>query len=226
MNCLRCGTQIAENALFCENCKKTVGEPLQESAYLNTQIILPTRKAQPPRPAQTKTAKKAEHKPEEDKPRGRGAIAILTVLCLLLLAGATYLGTLWLDGKNDNAALAEQVTGLEKQVVSLEDKTAVLEGQATALEEQTAALEEQLASRDMEYDELEEKAAGLETDKSKLQQKLNFINANVAFLPNDGTYLYHTGDCTHFDKTGFLVFSVSTAISWGYRPCPYCQPAE
>ena len=49
MNCLRCGRQIADTATFCESCEKTVSEPLAESAYLSKQIILPVRRAQPPR---------------------------------------------------------------------------------------------------------------------------------------------------------------------------------
>lgn len=227
MNCLRCGTQIAENALFCENCKKTVGEPLQESAYLNTQILLPVRKAQPPRPAQNKPAKKTERKQEEEgKPRGRGAIAFLTVLCLLLLAGALFVGTHYLDGKRNNAALAEQVSALEKQTAALEDRASALAEQAAALEEQTAALEEQSAAQEERRTALEEEIAGLKMDNAELQRALDFINDNAAFLPNDGSYLYHAGSCTHFDRTSFIVYSVDTAIAFGYRPCPYCQSAQ
>lgn len=177
MYCLRCGTEIAENALFCGNCEKTVSEPLQESAYLNTQILLPVRRAQQPRPAQTKTARKSERKPEEEgKSRGRGAIAFLSAVCVLLLAGALFIGMLYLSGRNNVAALQEQVAALEK-------------------------------------------------DNSKLQRAVDFTDVNAAFVPNDGTGYYHTGDCILFDKTGsFMVYNVNTAIARGYEPCPYCHP--
>lgn len=179
MNCLRCGTEIADNALFCETCEKTVSEPLQESAYLNTQILLPVRRAQQPRPAQSKTARKTERKPEEEgKPRGRGAIAFLSVVCVLLLAGALFIGMLYLGGRNDIAALKEQVAALEK-------------------------------------------------DNSRLQRAVDFADANAAFVPNDGSGYYHTGDCIIFDRDGsFMVYNVNTAIARGYAPCPYCHSAE
>lgn len=173
MNCIRCGTQITDNAMFCESCEKTVSEPLQESAYLNTQILLPVRKAPQPRPAQPKPVRK----PEEEKPRGRGKLAVLTVLCLLLLAGALFVGTLYLSGRSEIAAL-------------------------------------------------EEKAAALEKDNSKLQRAVDFSDAHAAFVPNDGSNFYHTGDCIYFDKNSFMVYNVNTAKARGYEPCPYCHPAE
>ncbi|MBQ3357063.1 MAG: hypothetical protein IJG45_08155 [Oscillospiraceae bacterium] len=177
MNCIRCGKTIPDNTLFCEDCEKTVSEPLQESAYLNTQILLPVRKAQQPRPAQTKPVRKAERKGEEETPRRRGTIAFLTVVCLLLLAGALFVGTLYLGAKSDAASLEERVAALEK-------------------------------------------------DNSKLQRAVDFADAHAAFVPNDGSGYYHTGDCIYFDKSSFMVYNVNTAKARGYEPCPYCHPAE
>lgn len=175
MNCIRCGTEIADNALFCESCEKTVSEPLVESPYLNTQLLLPLRKAQQPRPAQPKAPRKPERKPEEEKPRGRGAIAFFALLSLLVLAGALFVGTLYLGARNDIAALQEQVAALEKE-------------------------------------------------NSKLQRAVDFADANAAFVPNDGTGYYHTGDCIYFDKSSFMVYNLNTAVARGYEPCPYCHP--
>ena len=59
MNCLRCGRQIPDGASFCEECAKTVSQPLEESPYLSSRVILPVRKAGPARPTQPKAAKKA-----------------------------------------------------------------------------------------------------------------------------------------------------------------------
>lgn len=177
MNCLRCGRQIAENASFCESCEKTVGVPLEESAYLNTQILLPVRKPQQPRPVQTKAEKKAERRPDEGKPRGKGAAAFLSVLCVLLLAAGLCISLLYLGGRSEIASLEERVTALEK-------------------------------------------------DNSKLQRALDFADTHAAFVPNDGSGYFHTGDCIYFDKNSFMVYNVNTAIARGYKPCPYCRAAE
>ena len=183
MNCLRCGRQIADTATFCESCEKTVSEPLVESAYLNKQIILPARKAQPPRPPQPKASRKTERgktergKAEEDeKPRGKGAVVFLSVVCVLLIAAGLFVSMLFLGERSDVAALEEKVAALEK-------------------------------------------------DKSKLQQALDFTDSHAAFVPNDGTGYYHTGDCIYFDKNSFMVYNVNTAKARGYEPCPYCHPA-
>lgn len=174
MYCLRCGRQIADNATFCESCEKTVDEPIKESAYLSTQILLPVRKPQQPRPAQTKPARKSE---EEKKPRGRGAIAFLSVVCVLLVVAGLLVSTLYLGKRSENAALEETITALEK-------------------------------------------------DNSKLRRAVDFTDAHAAFVPNDGSNYYHTGDCIYFDKNSFMVYNVNTAIARGYEPCPYCHPEE
>jgi len=173
MNCLRCGREITENASFCESCEKTVGVPLEESAYLNTQILLPVRKPRQPRPVQTKTVKK----PEEEKPRGKGTAAFLSVLCVLLLAAGLCISLLYLGGRSEIASLEERVTVLEKE-------------------------------------------------NSKLQRALDFVDAHAAFVPNDGSGFFHTGDCIYFDKNSFMVYNVNTAVARGYKPCPYCRAAE
>ena len=85
MKCLRCGRD-ATQASFCESCRPTVQEPLRESSYLHTRIVLPTRKEQP-------IVKKPEPK-KERKRRPWGLIfstALLSLLCAaLLLQGAFY----------------------------------------------------------------------------------------------------------------------------------------
>lgn len=86
MKCLRCGRDSKQGSSFCTSCAPTVQEPLRESSYLNTQIVLPTRKEQP-------IVKKAEPK-KERKRRPWGLIlttTFLSLLCVaLLLQGAFY----------------------------------------------------------------------------------------------------------------------------------------
>ena len=178
MYCLRCGRQIADTATFCESCEKTVSEPLAESAYLSKQIILPVRKAQPPRPAQTKTSRKPDRKQdEESKPRGKGAVVFLSVVCVLLLAAGLFVSMLYLGEQSEVAALEETVAAQEKE-------------------------------------------------NTRLQRALDFTDSHAAFVPNDGTNYYHTGDCIYFDKNSFMVYNVNTAKARGYEPCPYCHPGE
>ena len=85
MKCLRCGRDATQGS-FCESCRPTVQEPLRESSYLHTRIVLPTRKEQP-------IVKKPEPK-KERKRRPWGLIfstALLSLLCAaLLLQGAFY----------------------------------------------------------------------------------------------------------------------------------------
>ena len=86
MKCLRCGRDSEEKSSFCTECAQTVKEPLRESSYLNTQIVLPTRKEQP-------IVKKAEPK-KERKRRPWGwmvSTVLLGLVCMaLLLQGAFY----------------------------------------------------------------------------------------------------------------------------------------
>ena len=207
MNCLRCGREIAENATFCESCENAVSEPLVESAYLSKQIHLPVRK--PPQP-QPKAARKTERKPEEEaKPRGRGAIVFLIILCMLILAAGLYVTTLFLDGRSENAALAETVSALEKDKDKLETEIAALEDSAAGLEAEIA--------------DLEKTVTGLEAEKDELQQTLDFVDSNVVFAAKDGSIYYHTCSCPHFDKNDCSVYDLKTAEARGFLPCPYCH---
>lgn len=217
MNCIRCGREIADNAMFCDNCEKTVSEPLKESAYLNTQIILPARKAQQPRPAQPKTARKPEE--EETKPRRKGAIVFLAVLCMLLLAAGMYATTRFLGSRNEAAALKEQVAGLEEDKAGLERTTAGLRDTVAALEDSVSALEDTVS-------DLEKQVDGLAKTKAGLEQTLDFVDSRTAFVSNDGSPLYHTAECKKLDKENFTVYDVNTVIARGFSPCPDCRPED
>ena len=86
MKCLRCGRDASQESSFCETCAEAVKEPLRESSYLHTQIVLPTRKPQP-------IVKKAEPKKERKRRPWKliVATALLSLLCAaLLLQGVFY----------------------------------------------------------------------------------------------------------------------------------------
>lgn len=131
MNCLRCGRQIPDGASFCEECAKTVSQPLEESPYLSNRVILPVRKAGSARSAAPKAAKKAERKQEQAPKRSRGAVAFLSVVVFLLIA--LFLGAclLYLNSSIEIAALEQSVSELEK-------KTARLEREKAFVDERTA----------------------------------------------------------------------------------------
>ena len=131
MNCLRCGRQIPDGASFCEECAKTVSQPLEESPYLSSRVILPVRKAGSARFAAPKAAKKTERKPEQAPKRSRGAVAFLSVVVFLLMALVLGVSLLYLNGNRDTAAL-------EQQVSELEEKTARLEREKAFVDERTA----------------------------------------------------------------------------------------
>ena len=177
MNCLRCGRQIPDGASFCEECAKTVSQPLEESPYLSSRVILPVRKAGPARPTQPKAAKKAERKAEQAPKRSRGAVAFLSVVVFLLMALVLGVSLLYLNSNRDTVALKQQVS------------------------------------------ELEEKTARLEREKA-------FVDERTAYVPFDGSGLYHCSDCVYFDRTSFTVYDINTAKARGLTPCEYCHSAE
>lgn len=221
MHCLRCGKEIADNATFCDSCEKAVSEPLEESAYLNKQIQLPVRKPQQPRPAQTKTARKTGRKPEEEetKPRRKGLIVFLAVLCMLLLAAGMYVTTRFLGSRNEAAALKEQVAGLEEDKAGLERTTAGLRDAVAGLEDSVSALEDTVS-------DLEKQVDGLAKTKAGLEQTLDFVDSHAAFVSNDGSPLYHTAECEKLDKENFTVYDVNAVIARGFSPCPDCRPED
>ena len=131
MNCLRCGRQIPDGTSFCEECAKTVSQPLQESPYLSSRVILPVRKAGPSRSAVPKAAKKTERKQEQAARRSRKAVAFLSIVVFLLMALVLGVSLLYLNGNRDTAAL-------EQQVSALEEKNARLEREKAFVDEHTA----------------------------------------------------------------------------------------
>ncbi len=219
MHCLRCGKEIADSATFCESCEKAVSEPLVESAYLSKQILLPSRKPQQPRQAQTKTARKTERKPEEEPPRRRGAIVFLAVVCMLLLAAGLYGATRYLNLRSEAAALTEQVSALEEKKAGLERTAAGLNDTVADLEESVADLEEQVSA-------LETAVAGLEKTKAGMEKTLDYVDSRAAFISRDGSPYYHTADCAGLLKDNCYVIDVAAAKERGFSPCPDCRPGE
>lgn len=84
MNCLRCGR--AAQASFCDECLKTVSQPLEPSPYLNTQISLNAKRA--PRPTTPPVVQNTatEHKTSRGHKGLVAAVVVLSILCVVFAA--------------------------------------------------------------------------------------------------------------------------------------------
>lgn len=132
MNCLRCGREISDDLTFCDECRKTVSQPLKESPYLNTQIILPTRQKNI-KAVQTKSGKKPDRKNEKAEPKTHRALTgFLAVLCILVLAFALVVSMFYLDLRNERievlskADAVAQHSGFLTERIEFVNKSVVL----------------------------------------------------------------------------------------------------
>ena len=70
---------------------------------------------------------------------------------------------------------------------------------------------------------LKKQVDDLEYDLRNLQYKTNFLDNNIAIVPDDGTRLYHKYGCEKLNLSYFWAYNTEAAIDKGYRPCPYCH---
>lgn len=109
MNCLRCGREIEEKQSFCEECSKTVSEPLVESAYLSSRVVLPRRKPQPAKTVPTKSGKRAERHGERQKDsQPRHATGFFATLCFFLAGCLVLLSLFFMDTWKENETLQQE----------------------------------------------------------------------------------------------------------------------
>lgn len=97
MKCLRCGRDAVKGS-FCESCQPLVQEPLHDSSYLHTQIVLPVRREQP-------IVKKNE--PKKERKRRPWKLIVSTVLLSLLCAALILQGGFYACGRARQAAELE-----------------------------------------------------------------------------------------------------------------------
>lgn len=115
MNCLRCGREIPEKQTFCEECWKTVNQPLKQSPYLNTQIILPTRRKSV-KAAPVKSGAKNEKKSEKAERRTNSALTMfLGALCILVLVFSLVISLFYLELRNERIETLSMAAELEKE---------------------------------------------------------------------------------------------------------------
>lgn len=128
MNCLRCGRQIPDTAMFCERCEEAVSQPLEESPYLNTRIVLPVRKPRA-RPTPSKASKLPERK-QHAAPKRSVAIPFLSVTVVLFFAVGLFFSFLYLGNKRENETLQQEITSLQEERRKLHDTLALVDANA------------------------------------------------------------------------------------------------
>ncbi len=203
MYCLRCGRKIAESASFCDECSRTVNQPLQESPYLSTRIRLPDRRETPVKKPESRERK--PERPVRTRPKKLiAAVSVLSVLCAMLAALCGYGVVRYLGWRQENGRSPVQAENLR-------------------LNEENRAYATQIEELQTLIDALEEERDTLSRKLDALQKKSDFIDAHVVFVENDGSNYYHSYDCEHFTKQSYWAYSTNLAVSQGYTPCPDCQ---
>lgn len=207
MKCLRCGREIEAGKTFCSECIPAVQVPLEDSPYLNTQVVLPVRTAQP-----------AAKKPDTKKERKRRPWKCIILSCMLSLLCAALLlqcGYLTLEHRRDQASLASlQELTQEQARLSKALKDAEAEKQSLALQIEQAQAQEKSA---------QDALAAAQEQLVDQEQRLSFFAENIVFMQDDDTGYYHSYDCTEFLRSGYRVLSRTEAELQNYTPCPLCQ---
>lgn len=191
MYCLRCGREIPEGLSFCNECAKTVREPLEDSPYLNTRIILPTQAAVK---APSKPAKKLPEKKQECKGSHRLLIAVvlLSILCALLAVGCGYgvklyfakshERTLLLAQQDENERLKAQITQKDDELGKQKEKVTQLSAQLTEKEREVTKLEQEINAYRMQGSEIDQSLRELQEDNLQLTEEIEAYAAQVETL--------------------------------------------
>ena len=126
MKCLRCGKEMKTKGSFCADCNATTVVPLEDSPYLQKQIVLPQRKpVQKPKKPEVKKQRKPETKP-------RRLFCIL--LCLICITLLLQLGYVLREQQKYRAEIA-RLQSVEDECVLLTDKLRQAEVRILELEE-------------------------------------------------------------------------------------------
>ena len=196
MKCLSCGREIEEGASFCKDCLKEVEKPLEESPYLSTRIVLPSRKPRPrPQPAPVPAAQKKESEPKKKKGR-KGLIAsvcILSVFCLLLTGSCLWLLREEIFGfdladnekrllEEENSRLTNDLTDTQKNLSEKTSAADSLREENQELKGQVSRLEEALNGDRMEHSEMDLSLRELQEQQKTLMAQVNESREKIKAL--------------------------------------------
>jgi len=63
----------------------------------------------------------------------------------------------------------------------------------------------------------------LRAKSATYKDKADFLDNEIAIVPDDGTYTYHKYGCLWLNKSShFWAYNIEAAKAKGYKPCPYC----
>lgn len=192
MYCLRCGREIPDGGSFCEECAKTVREPLEESPYLSTRVILPTQAGAaaktPPKPV------KLPEKKQERKGTHRLKVAVvwLSLLCALLAAACGYGVKLYFDSaqehtllllqQEENWRLQSQLSNKDNEITEQKDKVSQLSARLTEAEDEITRLEQMLNTYRIQGSEIDQSLRELQEDNLQLTEENKAYAAQVETL--------------------------------------------
>ncbi len=197
-------------------------EPPAQSTYSAPPAAMPKKKklfddsdpqGQPPKPPKAKKVRPIKetqpyYEGEPAPKKGNGMyIAIIGTLAAVLIGVGVWLVLTLGKVSSVNAELASKdstIAELQQSVNSL-----------TSAKQQDASTITSLQSN----------VTTLQGQVTTMQVKSDFFDDYAAIIiPDDGTKLYHTYDCTHYDHDkSFLIYNVSLAKNQGYSPCSYCH---
>ena len=252
MYCLRCGREIPDGELFCQECAK---KPLARKEPFETHV-----RSHPPVPQGVQRSEPAEKK----RSRLVLPLVLISLLCLLLGGAAFYFyrqSSVWkaslairtseltqkeaqltdLQGERDavqakldaaNATVRDQenkIADLQKQLSAQQNAAAQTEYDAAAAQKTISDLTDANKVLQTQLDAKEQTLAGVESNLTSMtaryqtaKEKADFLDTYIVFVNNDGTKLYHTYDCPNFVKDNFWAYSRKLAENFGYRPDSAC----
>ena len=195
--CIKCGKQIPDGELFCQDCSLNAGISQPKQAPL------PAGRMQKPAPPQPRSMPSQPDLSTPARPHRahRAVIFVLSLLCAALLAGCAWL---YFEQKADRTALAQRADQLETSTQELQQLQAELDAQ-----QQTIFASEQTISQQ-------------EETIRQLQKKADFLDQYVVCTEPGGDGLYHKYGCSRLTGQAIRVYTPELAAANGLKPCPDC----
>lgn len=123
----------------------------------------------------------------------------------------------------------QQIDSLQSMVNAAESSMSQTQYDMTTQQAQMQLLEQKNAELTAEAEQLQSSVQSLTEENTALaqtnslfQKKVDFMDAYVVFVEDDGTGWYHKYDCPHFAQKSFWAYSRKLAEKNRYTPCPYC----
>ncbi len=110
------------------------------------------------------------------------------------------------------------------KVSSASADLALKESKITELQQSVDSLNVAKAQDQQSITTLQASVADLTAQLTATQEKSTFFDTYAGIMPDDGTKLYHTYQCTHYDHSlSFNIYNITAAKDAGYSPCPFCH---